>query len=104
TTTFITTGSGNLSTLLTDVAGSSPLNVGLYTDSGGQPETLLESWIATIPTGPSSFPPVTVLTSVLQPFLAAATQYWVVFAVAPNQVTWTSNESGVLGGVWRCLC
>jgi hypothetical protein len=42
-----------------------------------------------------------VLTSVLQPFLAAATQYWLVAAI-PTGVNfqWYGNNTGVLGGAW----
>jgi hypothetical protein len=71
-TTFTTTAAGTLSSLEIDIKGAtSPVTVGLYTSSAGQPGTLLESWSAVRPVG-TGFPPpaVTTLTSVLDP------SYW----------------------------
>ncbi len=105
-TTFTTTGSGNLSTLLFDASsnlGPTSLTVGLYANSGGQPGSLIESWIATIPGYPGSgiSPAATILNSVLQPLLSAATKYWLVFTqTTGSQIIWHANDTGVTGGVW----
>jgi sugar lactone lactonase YvrE len=102
-TSFTTTSAGTLFSLEFVVKGTtSPVTVGLYTNSGGQPGTLLESWSAVVPVG-TSFPPpaATILTSVVRPSLSAATQYWLVFTQSSeDQVTWFANDEGVAGGIW----
>ena len=102
-TTFTTSGGGNLNTLSLDLKGTtSPVTVGLYANSAGQPGTLLESWSATIPIGTGGSPPaLTTLTSILNPSLSAATQYWLVLTQgSPSQITWFGNDTSVLGGIW----
>lgn len=102
-TTFTTTGGGNLDTLSLDLKGTtSPVTVGLYANSAGEPGTLLESWSATIPIG-SGFPSaaLTTLTSILNPSLSTATQYWLVLTqTSPGQITWFANDTSVAGGAW----
>ncbi len=100
-TTFTTTGGGNLNTLSLDVSGTtSPVTVGVYANSAGEPGTLLESWSATIPT--TGIPPtLTTLTSIVHPSLLSATQYWVVLTQAsPSQINWFGNDTSTAGGVW----
>ena len=47
---FITTAAGNLDEVRTSIFSlTSPTSFGLYTDSGGAPATLLESWSAAVP-------------------------------------------------------
>jgi|HubBroStandDraft_1064217.scaffolds.fasta_scaffold12509_2 hypothetical protein len=108
-TTFITTGSGNLSSIVTDLSqpsGSAPLTVGLYTDAYSAPGALLESWVVpVIPTCcgsvPASVPPLTTLVSVLHPQLSSGTKYWFVVSLgSDNSVYWWFNDQGVTGGVW----
>jgi len=102
-TTFTTTGGGNLNTLSLDIEGTtSPVTVGLYANSAGEPGTLLESWSATIPIGTGfPAPALTTLTSILNPSLSVATQYWVVLTQASaNQIDWFGNDTSVAGGVW----
>jgi hypothetical protein len=100
-TTFTTTAGGNLGSIELGVTGTtSPVTLGLYTDSAGEPGTLLESWSAAIPTG-SSFPPLTTLTSVYNPLLSASTSYWLVFTQSSAfQVNWYVNDESVAGGYW----
>ena len=50
-TTFTATGSGNLASIviaLSQPSGSAPIPVGLYTDTYGEPGTLLESWVVPV--------------------------------------------------------
>jgi hypothetical protein len=101
--TFTTTSGGNLNTLSLDVlATTSPvtITVGVYANSAGEPGTLLESWSATIPTTGSP-PALTTLTSILNPSLSAATQYWVVLTQASaSQIVWFGNDTSTAGGIW----
>jgi hypothetical protein len=104
-TTFIATNGGNLNTLTMELDGTtSPVTVGLYTNSAGQPGTLLESWTAVIPIGGGAIPPVvpaTTLTSLVRPYLSAGTQYWIVLTQSsPFQIRWYLNDTGVTGGFW----
>ena len=100
-TTFVTTSGGNLGDISTPIFSlHSPVTFGLYTDSGGSPGTLLESWSATVP----GFPGVlTTLTSVPHPLLSADTPYWFVIpltAAQKDEVAWYWNNQGLNGGVW----
>jgi len=102
-TSFTATASGNLASLETDLAGTtSPITVSLYTNSAGEPGTLLESWTTPIPYG-TNFPPPApiVLTSVLNPPLFTGSVYWVVLQAPPFQVSWTGNDEGITGGIWQ---
>ena len=74
------------------------MTIGLYTNLSGQPGTLLENWTATFPDELDV--PLITLTSVLNPFIAAGTQYWAVVSVDPSGVTWGYNTQGVIGGEW----
>ena len=68
---FTTTGGGNLGSILLDLkAVSLPVEAGLYTYFAGEPGVLLESWSFSTPLGSSEYPnpPVTTLTSVVNPF------------------------------------
>src|SRR3954447_981834 len=97
---FTATGGGNLSNLTTGatfLSGAPALTLGLYASAGGQPGALLESFAVTLSATPTLF----VLNSVLHPFLAAGTQYWVVWTqTSSDQVSWLSNDTGTAGGVW----
>jgi hypothetical protein len=108
-TTFTTTGSGNLASIVTAVSqpsGSPPLTVGLYTEVYSEPGALLESWsVPVIPTCcgslPASVPPPTTLVSVLHPLLSSGTKYWFVISLGTeNSVFWWFNDQGVTGGLW----
>lgn len=77
---FTATASGQLGQVIfqgSPLSTSSPVTwpVTLYTDSGGEPGTPLESWNVTL----SSFPvaPIT-LASVVQPTITAGAVYWLV--------------------------
>lgn len=96
-TTFTTTGAGPLSSVLLDAGCSStPITLGLYTNSAGQPGTLLESW-----TVPVTTVQLITLTSVLNPVLSSGTQYWFVITIPSNStIEWAWNNQGVNGGVW----
>jgi sugar lactone lactonase YvrE len=99
---FTTAAAGTLASVEIDLYGFySPVTVGLYTNSAGQPGTLLESWSAVIPVHYPS-PPATVLTSVVNPSLSAATAYWLVLtqASASQNIVWYGNDEGIDGGVW----
>ncbi|HWE52592.1 MAG TPA: NHL repeat-containing protein [Bryobacteraceae bacterium] len=103
-TTFTTTAGGNLSTLEIELKGKSPLTVGLYTDSAGQPGTLLESWNAIVPSGVgfNPIPTPTFLISLTHPLLTAATAYWIVLTQSSqSQVIWYSNDQNIAGGAWN---
>jgi len=96
-TTFTTTGAGPLSSVLLDAGCSStPITLGLYTNSAGQPGTLLESW-----TVPVTTVQLITLTSVLNPVLSSGTQYWFVITIpSSSTIEWAWNNQGVNGGVW----
>jgi hypothetical protein len=101
-TTFITTGGGTLSSIFLAVDGTVDDSVGLYTDSGGQPGTLLESWSLTFAPPFSSVPSAVTLTSVDQPFLSSGTQYWLVVSTPTplSEIGWAENDENVIGGRW----
>jgi hypothetical protein len=100
-TTFVTTGSGNLGSIITPMFSlNSPASVGFYDDSGGAPGSLLESWSAMVPGFPAQ---LVTLTSVDNPFLSANTPHWLVIALTAaqkNELAVYQNNQGVLGGVW----
>lgn len=95
------TAGGALSTVLTffNTSFATTVTMGLYTDSGGQPGTLLESWSA--PTVSQDTPGLITLTSVVHPVLTSGTPYW--FVINPpnaNRIgTWYQNNQGVNGGM-----
>lgn len=96
--TFTATGSGNLDTLSLDLQGdTSPITIGLYSNSAGQPGALIESWSTAIPAG-FGFPPVpplTTLTSVGNPSLSAGTQYWLVLTSAGPLISQKFSRGGM---------
>jgi len=100
-TTFVTTGGGDLGTILMPIFSlNSPVSFGLYTSSGGQPGALLEDWSVPVPGFPAQF---VTLTSVLNPFLSSGTQYWFVITLTnaqKNKLALYQNNQGVTGGVW----
>ena len=79
---------------------NNPVDLGLYTDSGGQPGSLLEDWNVDAP----GFPGIlTAIPSVQNPFLSADTQYWIVISVTTAQkdrLAWYQNNQGITGGLW----
>ena len=100
-TTFVTTGGGSLGNLRTSLFSlDSPVDLRLYTDSGGQPGALLESWSATVPGFPGL---LMTLPSDQHPLLSANTQYWFVIALTNAQkdkLAWYQNNQGVAGGIF----
>jgi hypothetical protein len=65
------------------LASANTVTVGLYADSLGQPGTLLEAWTVAVPntcqTSSSLLcdpPPLTTLTSILNPLLTVGARYW----------------------------
>lgn len=104
-TTFTTSGGGNLSSISTDLAANptSTLGVGLYTNSSGEPGTLLESWSITVPIYTGSLTPVTTFASVLHPLLSSGTQYWFVVSSPNNTINWAQNDKAVNGGLWSSM-
>lgn len=98
---FVATGGGNLGTILTPIFSlNSPVSFGLYTDSSGEPGTLLENWSSPVPGFPAQ---IVTLTSALNPMLSAGTQYWFVIALTSsqkNELAWYQNNQAVNGGVW----
>jgi PEP-CTERM motif len=101
---FTTTTGGNLASISLGLkAISLPVEAGLYTYFAGEPGVLLESWSFSTPLGSSEFPnpPMTTLTSVLNPLLSSGTPYWFVFtSAATSQVQWYMNDTGATGGIW----
>ncbi len=99
-TSFVTTGSGNLSDILTPIFSLDAVSLGLYTDSSGEPGTLLESWNASVP----GFPGVLgTITSVDHPFLSSGTPYWFTISLTAAQkdkLAWYENDQGLSGGIW----
>jgi len=98
---FVTTAAGNLGGILTPLFNlNNPVSLGLYTDSGGKPDSLLEDWNVTAP----GFPGVlTTIPSVQNPFLSANTEYWLVISLTSaqkNNLAWYQNNQGVTGGIW----
>jgi hypothetical protein len=97
---FTATGSGNLATIsvaMNDFINDLPDTLGLYISSGGEPGTLLETWSTNFPMNGVSYPLVT-LTSAVNPFLLAGTQYWFVVTPAAGQsVDWLESDEGVTG-------
>lgn len=97
---FTATGSGDLAAIsvaINDFFNDLPDTLGLYTSSGGEPGALLESWSTSFPLNGVSYPLVT-LTSAVNPFLSAGTQYWFVVTPAAGQsVDWLENDEGVTG-------
>ena len=98
---FVTSGGGNLLDVSLPLFSiNNPVGLGLYTDSGGKPGTLLESWSVDVP----GFPGIlTTIPSVQNPLLSAATEYWFVIDVADDQkrnLAWYWNDQSVSGGVW----
>ncbi|HEX3745808.1 MAG TPA: RHS repeat-associated core domain-containing protein [Bryobacteraceae bacterium] len=83
-----------IQTLMSFSSGVNNMNVGLYTDSGGIPGTLLESWslVNVLPPAPS----IITLTSVVNPILMAGQRYWITAAMAdPTSVgVWWINAIG----------
>jgi hypothetical protein len=98
-TAFTTTGAGELATIFLGIGTTtSPATGGLYTNSSGEPGTLLESWTFSAPN--VGFPSET-LTSVAHPFLSSGTQYWFVLKLEIGQNGgWLSNDQAISGGIW----
>jgi hypothetical protein len=97
-TTFTTTGSGPLSSVLVDIDCSvTPVTMGLYTNAAGQPGTLLESWTAPVTVAAQ----IITLTSILNPVLSPGTQYWFVITIPPNSYfEWVENNQALKGAIW----
>ncbi len=105
---FTATGAGNLMQILVPIADSNgTVTLGLYTDSGGLPGTLLEGWTnLTVSTNNLARPiPLLTVTSVVNPMLSAGTVYWVVATSAVvNAVNggleWDQSTQIPTGGMW----
>jgi len=98
---FVTSSGGNLATVITPLFSlNNPVTVDLYTNSAGQPGTLVEAWSVSAPGFPGQ---LTTLTSVLNPLLSANTRYWLVIPVTDIQklnLAWYQNNQGLDGGIW----
>lgn len=98
---FVPTGGGNLEDIVTPIFSlDPPVTFGLYTDSAGQPGTLLEDWSVSVPGFPAQ---LVTLTSVQNPLLSADTPYWFVISLTSaqkNELAWYQNSQGVDGGIW----
>lgn len=100
---FVATASGTLLDLLLPIAESGPgtVDIGLYTNSGGEPGTALETW-----TGVSIYDsfagqaPLDDLVSVVQPALISGSTYWVVVNSTSEDLAWDDDSIGILGGTW----
>lgn len=96
----ITTAVGDLTTSL--------IAAGLYSDSGGEPGSLLENWSVAFPLWNGDSPPVpgaTTIRSLLNPELTAGSQYWFVLTdtnLSLPQFGWvmTNDNTTPLGGLW----
>ena len=107
---FRATNSGNLADVLVP-AGDDPngvLTFGLYTDTAGQPDTLLESWTnVSVPTDPSTAT-IQTLTSVAHPFLTSGDLYFFTATSGPIPITdppsfglfWGESPVVSTGGIW----
>ena len=103
------TGTGvNLSevnvALSSEAVGTKSVLIELLADSGGTPDTtnILEQWtVNNIPTDPLS--QLFDLTSVLHPFLASGTQYWLSAFPGANDTNagWNWNSTGATGFEFR---
>jgi Domain of unknown function (DUF6531) len=80
--------------LLSFSSGVNNMTIGLYTDSGGVPGTLLESWNLVNVLTPS--PSIVTLASVASPTLTAGQRYWIIAGMAnPTSVgVWWVNPLG----------
>jgi len=98
-TAFVTTGGGNLDTVSTPLFSlTPPVEIGLYTDGGTHPGSLIESWSVPAPGVPGI---LTTFSSVIHPSLAAATRYWLVIdQTHAEQVAWYENDQSMPGGIW----
>lgn len=101
---FTTTGAGALSTisLPVSVPGGIPLalTMALYSDAGGQPGSLLESWTADAPATTAAKPQLTVLTSVVKPIMSPDTTYWFFITQNPYEIQWATGAVGNDEGIW----
>ncbi len=89
-TSFVSTGGGILENIITPIFSlDSPVAFGLYTDSGGEPNALLEDWSVTVPGFPAE---LVTLTSAQNPLLFAGTPYWFVISLTGAQKT---NSPGI---------
>jgi hypothetical protein len=100
---FTATNGGVLNQVEFDIGGGplSTTTAALYTNSGGEPGTELESWSVPVPVDtPATIPePLTILTSVIHPVLSSGAQYWFVFTQDPNNtVNIQGNDQGLDGG------
>lgn len=98
-TSFIATGSGPLLQVINDAfdeTSSLTVTAGLYTNSGGEPGALLESWNVALP----AFDTLTTLNSVLHPVLTAGSQYWLVYGPNAINLQWSGNDEGIIDEVW----
>jgi hypothetical protein len=101
-TTFTTTAGGQLASIqvpLFNPNGAVNVTVGLYTNSGGEPGTPLESWTIALTTSPQ----LITINSVATPTLSSGTQYWFVITLPGGNavINWPQNSQNVLGGAWN---
>jgi hypothetical protein len=101
-TAFTTTAGGLLGTVTLGLSDNEEVPVtgqvaGLYTDSGGEPGTLLESWTVSVPLDPGG---LVTLTSTTNPAILSGTTYFLVFTNEAYSVEWYENDTSVLGGIW----
>ena len=98
---FVTTGGGSLAEIVIPLFSlNNPVSLSLYSDSGGQPGSVLENWSVTVPGFPGL---LTTIPSALNPFLSPGTEYWIVISLTTAQkdhLAWYQNSQGLAGGIW----
>lgn len=107
---FTATATGSLGTLLLPISDDNGyVSLGLYTDSSGQPGTLLEGWTdISVPTTRTDIPLLSV-TSLLNPVLSIGITYWLVVTspatispIPPSSpaLGWDASNQVSTGGIW----
>jgi hypothetical protein len=81
---------------LTFVSGTNAIDLRLYSDAGGEPGTVLETFHATgLPAFGSTDNTLTTFTSALHSLLQAGQEYWLLpFASGDTGVAWNDNSTG----------
>lgn len=96
---FVASNTGALTQIQVALrAEDAPFNqdAALYSDSGGEPGTLLESLSL-----PVSGTEIATVNSLVNPVLTAGDTYWfVLLNPTPGSLNWLGNDEGVMGGVW----
>ncbi len=106
---FTATGTGNLMQIKVPIADSNgSVTLGLYTNSGGLPGTLLEGW-TNLPVSSNNLAlpiPLVTVKSVVNPAVTAGSVYWFVAISAGTNVSanqgleWDQSTQISTGGMW----